>query len=259
MTVSLPTLKWAPSPNFSPRGARVDLVVVHDCEGSYASAVSWFGQKASQVSAHLVLKEDGSEATQCVDFGQKAWHACDFNSRSVGVEMGGVAARGFPDAEWDCAARVTAYLLRAYGLPATWAHGGAGPGFTSHFDLGAAGGGHSDPTRDAKVWAEFVARVQVTYAATTYDPTEPWGRGLPTTAHAPAAAAPVPAAPSLATTLSVHDAQVELNSMGYRPVLDTDGVLGPKTRDALVKFQRSRGIFGSGALDAKTMAALRPT
>ena len=62
--IILPKLKFVQSPNFSNRSVPVDLIVVHDCEGSYAGSVSWFSQAQSQVSAHYVLKEDGSEATQ---------------------------------------------------------------------------------------------------------------------------------------------------------------------------------------------------
>jgi hypothetical protein len=40
MTDSLPTLLWKPSPNFScRRGARVDLLALHDCEGGYEGSI----------------------------------------------------------------------------------------------------------------------------------------------------------------------------------------------------------------------------
>ena len=52
----LPSLKWVPSPNFSNRSARVDLLVLHDTEGTYQSAINWFKNPASQVSAHFVIK-----------------------------------------------------------------------------------------------------------------------------------------------------------------------------------------------------------
>ena len=43
MTNLLPALFWRPSPNFSTRGgARVDLIVLHDCEGGYEGSVRWF-------------------------------------------------------------------------------------------------------------------------------------------------------------------------------------------------------------------------
>jgi hypothetical protein len=252
MTLSLPTLKWVASPNVSDRSVPVDLIVIHDCEGSYAGAVSWFSQAKSQVSAHLVVREDGTEATQMVDFRRKAWHAMAFNSRSIGLEMGGMAARGFPDADWQTAANITAYLLRAYGLPCQWAHGGKGPGFTSHFDLGQAGGGHSDPTTDPKVWAGFVAKVQAAYAAAS-GPLPAWGVGLP--ASPIPNAKPVPVT-SPAPTLSISDVQQILNAAGYRPALVVDGAFGPKTKDALARFQQSRGIHVDGTLSVLTLNAL---
>lgn len=165
MQLALPPLKHVASPNFSSRaGRKVDLIVCHDCEGSYAGSISWFSQPASQVSAHLILREDGQEATQMVDFADKAWHAVAFNSRSIGVEMAGYAAKGYGAPEWQDAANVIAYLLHAFGIPCQWSQHGTVAGFCSHYDLGAAGGGHKDPTTDFATWQQFVARVQAAYA-----------------------------------------------------------------------------------------------
>ena len=92
MTDFLPELLWKPSPNFSHRrGTRVDLIVLHDCEGGYKGSIEWFAMSRSDVSAHLVVREDGNEATQMVELADNAWHACAFNQRSVGVEIGGFA------------------------------------------------------------------------------------------------------------------------------------------------------------------------
>ena len=181
--LTLPPLKHVPSPNFSVRGGRaVDLIVVHDCEGSYAGSINWFSQAASQVSAHLVLREDGGEVTQMVDFANKAWHAVAFNSRSVGLEMAGYAAKGYGAREWQEAADVVAYLLHRFNLPCRWAEHGIGSGFCSHYDLGTAGGGHRDPTTDSAVWANFCRLIAASYL-------------LPPPAVWASAPAPVPAAP----------------------------------------------------------------
>jgi hypothetical protein len=163
--LKLPPLKQIPSPNFSDRaGSRIDLIVIHDTEGGYESAIYWFANRHSQVSAHVVLKEDGSEATQMVPFARKAWHACNYNSRSIGLEMAGFAKAGYGEAEWTVAAAIVAWLLHKYQIPTVWALHGEGPGFCSHYDLGAAGGGHSDPTTDGIIWAGFVKRVQDAFA-----------------------------------------------------------------------------------------------
>jgi hypothetical protein len=166
----LPVLKWIPSPNFSARSARVDLLVIHDTEGSYESTVAWFQNKASEVSAHFVIKEDGSEATQMVDLADKAWACCAFNSRSVNFEMAGWASKGYGSPEWLAMARVSAFHLHHLQIPCRWARGGVGPGFCSHFDLGEAGGGHSDPTTDAAVWRKFVDLVMAQYNAGDFPP-----------------------------------------------------------------------------------------
>ncbi len=168
--MSLPPLKWRASPNFSSRSARVDLLVVHDTEGSYEGSINWFSEKVSNVSAHFVIKEDGSEVTQMVDLADKAWHCCAFNSRSVGFEMAGIAAKGFGAPEWDAVANIVAFHLHHLQIPNKWSRGGVGPGFCSHHDLGKAGGGHNDPTVDPKVWANFVELVGVAYNKGSFPP-----------------------------------------------------------------------------------------
>jgi hypothetical protein len=74
MTEFLRTLLWKPSPNFSSRrGTRVDLLVLHDCEGGYEGSVRWFELSRSSVSAHYVVREDGGEATRMVGLADNAW------------------------------------------------------------------------------------------------------------------------------------------------------------------------------------------
>ena len=174
--VILPVLHWRESPNQSQRdhGTTVDLIVVHDTEGGYGGAVSWFANPHSEVSAHIVLKEDGSEATQMVPYSQKAWHAAAFNSRSIGLEMAGFAKQGYGKNEWAVAARIVAFLLHKHKLPARWARHGAGAGFCRHYDLGASGGGHRDPTTDDAVWGRFCHQVEDELARGGFRPS--WGR-----------------------------------------------------------------------------------
>lgn len=162
--MSLPLLKWVPSPNFSSRrGSRVDLLVLHDTEGSYGSAINWFRMPQSKVSAHFVIKEDGTEGTQMVDICDKAWHACNANPRSVGFEMAGFSKKGFGSPEWDALAHIFAFHLHFLQIPLRHARSGVGPGICSHFELGAFGGGHSDPSTDPNVMAAFFTRLEDAY------------------------------------------------------------------------------------------------
>lgn len=53
---------------------------------------------------------------------------------------------------------------------------------------------------------------------------------------------------------SVHEAQKALSSKGYS--VGVDGIMGPKTREALRNFQRDQGLSETGRLDRQTMSAL---
>jgi hypothetical protein len=179
--ITLPPLKWVPSPNFSGRGgAHVDLLVLHDTEGSYQSAISWFAMRQSQVSAHFVVREDGGEATQMVDIGMKAWHACNVNPRSIGVEMAGISAKGFAAAEIQTLADIFAFHLLGMEIPCRHALNGQGPGFCSHFETGMLGGGHSDPSTKPEWMANFAGLVSASYAkgAGAFPPVWQAERGL---------------------------------------------------------------------------------
>jgi hypothetical protein len=250
MTPTLPALSHVPSPNCSSRnGIPVRLFVVHDCEGSYAGSIGWFAQPRSQVSAHLVLRKDGLEATQCVPMDRKAWHACAANPYSDSLELDGFEKDGFGDAELDAAAAIVAWGLRRRGLSCRWAEHGEGEGFCSHYDLGAAGGGHFDITTDRNVWLAFVARVEAAYAAFGAAPLPDWALdGLPPIAVV-AAPAPAPAgwspagsirkepedwpdAPPIGSILWAQEKLVALK-IPLAPGFACDGLYGPITRAAL--------------------------
>ena len=256
MTFKLPDMAWVQSPNYSSRsGKSVRLIVVHDCEGSETGAISWFTQPRSRVSAHAVLSADGKRLTRMVDWQNKAWHACNFNPVSEGIEMAGFEAKGFDAVEWQALANVTAWRLKARGLPPVWAKGGNGPGFCSHRDLGAAGGGHMDPTTDNEIWANFVSLVQTVYV------------GAHGESVSPVITIPPPPAPAgwtpHGTVRHDHDAgsfewaQLELNALGFaRPLLMVDGMNGPATTRAVVAFQSAHGLYVDGVYGPATAAAM---
>jgi peptidoglycan hydrolase-like protein with peptidoglycan-binding domain len=257
MTLALPRLNFTASPNYSSRGGqRVRLIVVHDCEGTYEGSISWFAQARSQVSAHIVLSEDGTQATQMVAWANKAWHACSFNPFSEGIEAAGFAAKGFSASEWDALAAIVAFRLHENGLPCRWAEKGIGEGFCSHYDLGAAGGGHKDPTTDQGVWDAFVARVAAAYVAPQPDV---W---RPDIAPAPVPAAPPGFIPSPDPRHDFHPPSLEwvqaaLNRLGIPHVpLIVDGIEGRATRSAIVDFQERARVFIDGEAGKDTCAAL---
>jgi len=107
---------WTPSPNHNSRSGRIpEYVVIHTCEGSYSGCWGWLTNSASNVSAHYVVNDDGTEVRQLVDEDDRAWHAsasydCDnnfdqdchndgtsMNTLSVGIEHAGYANQS----SWD--------------------------------------------------------------------------------------------------------------------------------------------------------------
>jgi peptidoglycan hydrolase-like protein with peptidoglycan-binding domain len=251
MTFQLPAWRWQASPNFSSReGTPISLIVVHDMEGYYEGSIATFLNRHTQVSAHLLLREDNAEVTQMVAFEEKAWHACNAgNYRGIGLEIPGFEARGYSDAEWKMAANIVAWLLRKYDLPCRWAPHGQGSGFCSHYDLGVAGGNHDDPTTDAGVWARFVAMVAASYAEVMALPALPaWG-ALHETPPAP----PAPVTPeSVGTGYAVHSVKWIQAKVGVA----ADGIMGPATIVAIRAFQTKHGLSPDGIVGPLTLAAL---
>jgi N-acetyl-anhydromuramyl-L-alanine amidase AmpD len=259
MTEFLPTLLWRPSPNFSSRrGMRVDLIILHDCEGGYEGSIRWFEVSRSNVSAHYVVREDGGEVTQMVDLADDAWHACTFNRRSVGVEMSGFASRGFDAPLLATAARVFAYLCIHLQIPVRHARAGVGPGIASHNDLGAAGGGHHDPSDDPAFMEKFVSMVDCEHRKGHFP--DVWGPDKP---QKPCLLSPhsnlswTPVASTAGAGPDVHTIsglQQALKMLGYR--IAVDGDYGPETRQAVTGFQMHTGIVADGIAGAQTEGKL---
>ncbi len=289
--MSLPSLKWAASPNFRAgrAGQKLDLIVVHRCEGSGPGTVAYFQTRAADVSAQFVVGEKGAWITQMVHVADTAWHACAFNGRSVGIEPAGYSKDGFDDGLLSTLAELVAYLCHYLQIPVRHARGGVGPGVELHWGLGRAGGGHSDPSTDPN-WIPdvFLPKVQAAYHKADFDPNwlhqvdeglapcrlsppaspraEVDDRGPSpglTRASANAAIGAAPAVAPLAgapkrgvgfdpsTVLGVQKA---LNALGAR--LHEDGDLGPATVDAIKAFQRRSHLEVDGVVGPATQKAI---
>lgn len=127
-----PADRERPSPNWSARPAAVDriqVLVIHATadEGSEAGAESWMCNPASQVSAHLHLRRDGTLTRHVADK-RKAWHAgpsdwrlyptgervSDLNTRSIGIEVANRldTREPYTRAQYDRLAAVVAHYVR---------------------------------------------------------------------------------------------------------------------------------------------------
>lgn len=145
------------SPNYSSRdGARIKLIVLHSTESKnykgtndLAGVASWFANRASEVSSHVVVDDDGTSA-RIVPDALKAWHCAAFNAPSLGIEQIGFASQGnWSNAELDETARWLAHWSRKYGIPLRRGRVIGSTvvrrGVVTHKQLGLAGGGHVDP------------------------------------------------------------------------------------------------------------------
>jgi len=98
----------------------VQLIIVHDTEGSYASAIQDFQDPTWAASAHYVVSEQG-DITQMVAEKDVAWHAgnWDYNTRAIGIEHEGYAwsCNCYTDAEYDASARLAASICSRWGVP----------------------------------------------------------------------------------------------------------------------------------------------
>ncbi|SEM75590.1 N-acetylmuramoyl-L-alanine amidase [Stigmatella aurantiaca] len=128
---------WRPSENFGarPAGTDISMIIIHTCESSYTSCWSWLTNKDSGVSAHYVVKEDGSEISQLVTEASRGWHIgasydCTLNNSvdcglntvsvnhfSVGIEHGGSASQtSFPAGQIEASAKLSCDISRDQGI-----------------------------------------------------------------------------------------------------------------------------------------------
>ena len=162
-TAEYPLATWLTSPNFylkSRKPPDVQVIVIHTTQGTYQSAISWFQDPASQVSAHYVISKKG-EITQMVLEKDVAWHVGSENSYTIGIEHEGM----IDDPTWvtepmlDASAKLCCYLLKKWQLPATKEH------IKGHVEL--PNQTHKDPG-SYWPWDTYLTKVQA-----CMDPTVP--------------------------------------------------------------------------------------
>lgn len=127
---------WRPSPNFNTRTTGISMVIIHTCEGGYTGCWSWLVNTASQVSAHYVINESGSEVSQLVREKDRAWqiaasynctlnqnfncgmNGTQMNHMTIGIEHAGYASQdSFPASQLQKSAQLVCDLTRRQGIP----------------------------------------------------------------------------------------------------------------------------------------------
>jgi hypothetical protein len=127
-----PGAAWVPahSSNYAvsnrPTSDKIDRIVIHVTQGSYAGTISWFqnGPRPGPSSSHYVIRSSDGAITQMVREKNRAFHAGSFNRRSVGIEHEGFVnnATWFTDAMYRASAALTRNIADRYGIPKDRTH-----------------------------------------------------------------------------------------------------------------------------------------
>ncbi|MFJ4572626.1 peptidoglycan-binding protein [Streptomyces sp. NPDC088846] len=231
-----PSALWVPAHanNFAAgRSAKIDKVIVHVTQGSYAGSISWFQNPTAEVSAHYVVRSSDGEITQMVRDGDTAYHARSENASALGIEHEGFIddPSWFTDTMYRSSAALTGYLCDRYGIPKDRAH------IIGHSE--APGNNHTDP---GPYW-DWARYMQLVGGDTGGDS----GDGLSFTAYATQR--------SGSTGAQVRAVQQLLGEQGH-PVGAVDGSFGAATQSAVTAYQSVHGLDADGVVGASTWTAL---
>jgi hypothetical protein len=125
-----PIARWVPAAptNFTVANRQhdyqIDFIIIHDIEGTAASAIRAFQNPTRHGSSHYVISNRG-QVTEMVAEKDIAWHAgnWDYNTHSIGIEHQGFAATGgFTSAEYHASAHLAASICSRWGVPINRRH-----------------------------------------------------------------------------------------------------------------------------------------
>ncbi|UVS82104.1 peptidoglycan recognition family protein [Actinokineospora sp. UTMC 2448] len=104
-----------------PTNQKVDYIVIHDVEGSYAGALSSVQTLTRPASWHYTLRSNDGHIAQHVATKDVGWHAGNWyvNSKAIGLEHEGFAAQGtwYTEAMYRTSAKLVKYLAAKYNVP----------------------------------------------------------------------------------------------------------------------------------------------
>jgi hypothetical protein len=151
-----PGAKWVPanSANYRKgRSAKVNKIVVHVTQGSYAGTINWFQNPSAKVSAHYVVRSKDGEITQMVYNKDTAYHVGNANGSTLGIEHEGYVddASWFTDSMYRSSAKLTRALAKAHGIPLDRKH------IVGHSEV--PGNDHTDPGKHWN-WKKYMKLVK---------------------------------------------------------------------------------------------------
>ena len=103
----------------------IDMIVIHDIEGSYGFAIQLFQTPGYAASAHYVVSYQGQIAQMVLEK-DIAWHAgnWDYNTRAIGIEHEGFAWTPglYTTTEYNASAALAASICSRWGVPMDRTH-----------------------------------------------------------------------------------------------------------------------------------------
>lgn len=147
--------------NGGPRNGAPRTIVLHTTEGHDRPGISdldglgdFFDNPSVKASSHVAVDGEGYSARYVPD-DLKAWTQANYNGSALSIEQVGFAKwsrwfwRNRRDAQLKKVAKYIAYWSKKYDIPIRKGKASGGrvtrSGILRHSELGAAGGGHSDP------------------------------------------------------------------------------------------------------------------
>jgi len=245
-----PPLDWIPAARSNydvGRTAAITTIVIHETDGSYISALNWFRNPRSRVSAHYLVQAWGGGITQFVAEGDTAFHARNANPYTIGIEheYNPRQAIWHTNAQYRSSALLVCAIARRYGIPIDRRH------IVGHNEL--PGTDHSDPGPTWN-WNYYMSLVR----GCSVDRAQAAARGgLRTTAGN----SYVPSAGLEFDNVSDEVSLLQWD-LAYLGFIDPDEVsgggarFGPLTEEAVSAFQESKGIDATGSYGELTTAAL---
>lgn len=229
------------------RTMAIRQIVIHETDGTWFSAINWFQNPRSRVSAHYLVKAWGGGILQFVAESDTAYHARVANPYSIGIEHEFDPRHGIyhTDAQYRSSALLVCAIAKRYGIPTDRAH------IIGHNEV--PGTDHSDPGPTWN-WTYYMSLVR----ACSTDRAQALARAALRTVDDQGF---VPSSELEPETVSIEVALLQWD-LAYLGFMDPDevaaggGRFGPITLGAVTAFQESSGVPPTGSFGPATAAAL---
>jgi N-acetyl-anhydromuramyl-L-alanine amidase AmpD len=223
-------------------GASIQMIVIHETDGTYFSAINWFRNPRSRSSAHYLVRAWDGKIAQFVAESDMAYHAKIANPFTIGIEHEYDPRHGIGHTavQYESSASLVCAIARRYGIPIDREH------IVGHNEL--RGNDHRDPGPTWN-WTYYMSLVRSCAHQQDEAPKEP-------VALSTYPLADLKAGDESPDVALLQWDLVYLGFMAGEDIAGGAGTFGPATQTAVGAFQHLNGLPSTGLYDAPTAAAL---